>query len=86
MNSLYQAIEPQTQYLKKQDNFNSWNFDLSYSWWFAQEVRISIYIVIMVWNLIVEKSYQKSKNIFNSDLTSVLSVSVRYFIDYNHKK
>jgi hypothetical protein len=50
MNSLQNSgyLTPNTAYtLNKDRNFNSWNFDLSYSWWFAQEVRYLFYIVIM---------------------------------------
>ena len=72
--------------LNKNRNFNSWNFDLSYSWWFAPGSEISI--LYRNYGLkrdnAVEKDISKNlKNIFNSDLTNVLSVSIRYFIDYN---
>lgn len=80
-------LTPNITYAKNKDrNFNSWNFDLSYSWWFAPGSEISI--LYRNYGLkranIVEKELSRNlKNIFNSDLTSVLSVSVRYFIDYN---
>ena len=72
--------------LNKNRNFNSWNFDLSYSWWFAPGSEISI--LYRNYGLkrdnAVEKDISKNlKNMFNSDLTNVLSVSIRYFIDYN---
>ena len=72
--------------LNKDRNFNSWNFDLSYSWWFAPGSEISI--LYRNYGLqranTVEKDVSKNlKNIFNSDLTNVLSISIRYFIDYN---
>ena len=73
----------------KDRNFNSWNFDLSYSWWFAPGSEISI--LYRNYGLeradVVEKDLSKNlKSIFNSDLTNVLSISIRYFIDYNSVK
>lgn len=83
-------LTPYTTYSQNKDrNFNSWNFDLSYSWWFAPGSEISI--LYRNYGLerasIVEKDLSKNlRNIFNSDLTNVLSVSIRYFIDYNSVK
>lgn len=72
--------------LNKDRNFNSWNFDLSYSWWFAPGSEISL--LYRNYGLqrasTVEKNLTTNlKNVFNSDLTSVLSISIRYFIDAN---
>ncbi|MBG6186273.1 DUF5916 domain-containing protein [Flavobacterium sp. CAN_S2] len=81
---------PNTSYAQNKDrNFNSWNFDLSYSWWFAPGSEISV--LYRNYGLqrsdIVEKRVSKNlDNIFKSDLTNVLSVSIRYFIDYNTVK
>ena len=83
-------LTPNNTYtLNKDRNFNSWNFDLSYSWWFAPGSEISI--LYRSYGLerasVVEKDLSKNiKNIFNSDLTNVLSISIRYFIDYNSVK
>ncbi|MFV8335983.1 DUF5916 domain-containing protein [Flavobacterium sp. RSP29] len=83
-------LTPNSTYAKNKDrNFNSWNFDLSYSWWFAPGSEISI--LYRNYGLeratAVEKDLSKNlKNIFNSDLTNVLSISIRYFIDYNAVK
>lgn len=83
-------LAPNSTYTKNKDrNFNSWNFDLSYSWWFAPGSEISI--LYRNYGLeratAVEKDLSKNlKNIFNSDLTNVLSISIRYFIDYNAVK
>ncbi len=80
-------LAPNNTYAENKDrNFNSWNFDLSYSWWFAPGSEISI--LYRNYGLeradIVEKDLSKNlKSIFNSDLTNVLSISIRYFIDYN---
>jgi hypothetical protein len=53
-------LAPNTAYtLNKDRNFNSWNFDLSYSWWFAPGSEISV--LYRNYGLeranIVEKSY-----------------------------
>ncbi|MBC7747155.1 MAG: hydrolase, partial [Methylotenera sp.] len=83
-------LTPNNTYtLNKDRNFNSWNFDLSYSWWFAPGSEISI--LYRSYGLeranVVEKDLSKNiKNIFNSDLTNVFSISIRYFIDYNSVK
>ena len=83
-------LTPNNTYAQNKDrNFNSWNFDLSYSWWFAPGSEISI--LYRNYGLerasIVEKDLSKNlKSIFNSDLTNVLSISIRYFIDYNAVK
>ena len=80
-------LAPNSTYnLNKDRNFNSWNLDLSYSWWFAPGSEISV--LYRNYGLerasTVEKEVSKNlKNIFNSDLTNVLSISLRYFIDYN---
>jgi hypothetical protein len=83
-------LTPNSSYAQNKDrNFNSWNFDLSYSWWFAPGSEISI--LYRNYGLerasVVEKDLSKNlKSIFNSDLTNVLSISIRYFIDYNAVK
>nr|WP_315149611.1 DUF5916 domain-containing protein [uncultured Flavobacterium sp.] len=70
----------------KNRNFNSWNFDLSYSWWFAPASEISIlyrnYAIDS--SNVVEKNIQSNlDNVFDSNLTSIFSISLRYYIDYN---
>ncbi|MBG6110295.1 hypothetical protein IWX84_001163 [Flavobacterium sp. CG_9.10] len=78
---------PNPNYIKNKDrNFNSWNFDLSYSWWFAPGSEISF----LYRNYSLERASTVEKNlstnfksVFNGNLTNVVSVSLRYFIDYN---
>lgn len=75
--------------LNKNRNFNSWNFDLSYSWWFAPGSEISILYrnYAQERTSAVEKNLRTNlKNVFDSNLTNILSISVRYFIDYNAVK
>lgn len=74
----------------KNFNLDAWNLDLSYSWWFAPGSQISI---------LYRNSASKYDNEINKDFTNnvtnllrndelehVLSISVKYFIDYNTVK
>jgi hypothetical protein len=75
-----------TYTLNRNRNFNSWNFDLSYSWWFAPGSELSILYrnYAQEGSRTVEKRLNTNlKNVFDSNMTNILSVSVRYFIDYN---
>jgi len=78
--------------LDKNSNFNSWNVDLSYSWWFAPGSQLSF---LYRNNAITDESniYHIDKNLgnnfrnlFEDNLNNIFSVSVRYFIDYNAAK
>ena len=74
----------------KNQNLNTWNLDLAYSWWFAPGSQVSI--------LYRNNSYLFSRNTtqaFNENinealdsknLNHVFSISIRYFIDYNSLK
>ena len=74
----------------KNSNFYSWNFDLSYSWWFAPGSQVSILYRNNAANFenIINKNYtEKVTNLLNNDaLNHIFSISVRYFIDYNNIK
>nr|WP_314835988.1 DUF5916 domain-containing protein [uncultured Flavobacterium sp.] len=80
-------LTPNNDYsVNKNRNFNSWNFDLSYSWWFAPGSEISFLYRNYAEERtnVVEKNLSTNlKNVFNNNLTNIFSVSVRYFIDYN---
>ncbi|WP_369766159.1 DUF5916 domain-containing protein [Flavobacterium sp. WC2429] len=80
-------LTPNNTYsLNKNRNFNSWNFDLAYSWWFAPGSELSILYrnYSQESASIVEKSLTTNlKNVFNSNMPNILSISLRYFIDYN---
>jgi hypothetical protein len=81
------SLTPNPTYnLNKNRNFNSWNLDLSYSWWFAPGSEM----IVLYRNYALEQTNQVEKNIsnnlsdiFNSNLTNIISISVRYYIDYN---
>jgi hypothetical protein len=79
-------VENNAYSLNKNRNFNSWNFDLSYSWWFAPGSEISV--LYRNYALESTRNVQKDlstnfKNVFDSNLTTIFSISLRYFIDYN---
>jgi hypothetical protein len=76
--------------LNKNQNLNTWNLDLTYSWWFAPGSQLSVL-------------YRNNSFLFNRDdasgfgnnlnqtldsanLNHLFSMSIRYFIDYNSLK
>ena len=71
-------------------NFNTWNFDLSYSWWFAPGSEM----VVLYRNnsLLYQYDYRTDftgniKNVTDfENLNHVFSISIRYHIDYNSFK
>jgi hypothetical protein len=71
----------------KDQNFNTWNLDLSYSWWFAPGSQISV--LYRNSSSIFEDTFSReltknlSKAIDNENLNHIFSISIRYFIDYN---
>ena len=66
--------------------YNNWNFDLSYTWWFAPGSQLSVLYRNNAANDLdlVNRNYsQNINNLFTNNLNSIFSVSLRYFIDYN---
>lgn len=73
----------------KNRNFNSWNLDLSYSWWFAPGSQLSVLYrnYAQEETNMVERNLNRNLNtIFNANITNIFSISLRYFIDYNTVK
>ena len=73
----------------KNSNFNTWNLDLSYSWWFAPGSQATVLYRnnAFDYSKIINKSYGSNlNNVFSDNLNHTLSVSIRYFIDYNQAK
>ncbi|MBP6183030.1 DUF5916 domain-containing protein [Flavobacterium sp.] len=73
----------------KNRNFNSWNLDFSYSWWFAPGSEISVLYrnyALESTNLVEKNTHTNLSNVFDTNLTNILSVSIRYYIDYNSLK
>ncbi len=75
-------------------NFNSWNLDLSYSWWFAPGSEMSILYRNNAVNSLnnLDDKFNRDfvnnlkSNLNNEKLNHIFSISVRYFIDYNQIK
>lgn len=74
----------------KNSNFNSWNVDLSYSWWFAPGSQVSVLYRNNAANFDreINKDFGKNvTNLLNNDaLSHVFSISIKYFIDFNSIK
>lgn len=71
------------------ENFNVWNFDLSYAWWFAPASQISILYrnnASDYRNVIERNLTNNLKNLFADNLNNIFSISFRYYIDYNSAK
>jgi hypothetical protein len=84
------TFTPNNNYsINKDANFNLWNFDLSYSWWFAPGSQITALYRNNAQNFSneIDKSYSSNfNNVFQDNLNHIFSVSLRYFIDYNKAK
>jgi hypothetical protein len=73
----------------KNSNFSTWNLDLSYSWWFAPGSQVSVLYRnnASTFDRTINKDYSNNfSNLLSDNLSHVLSVSVRYYIDYNQAK
>lgn len=71
------------------ENLNAWNFDLSYSWWFAPASQISILYrnnALDYREDIDRRIGNNLKNLFDKSLNNIFSISFRYYIDYNRAK
>jgi hypothetical protein len=86
------TLTDNTAYTTTQNRYyNSWNLDLSYSWWFAPGSQISVLYrnsSSYYPDADFSQNYgQNFKNVFRPEnLNNVLSISIRYFIDYNRAK
>jgi len=80
-NSVYNA--------NKNINRNIWNFDLSYTWWFAPGSLISVLyrnnsdLRENVFNTNLSNNF---KNVLSNNPNNTISISFRYYIDYNQAK
>ncbi len=82
-------IENEAYTTNKNANFNLWNFDLSYSWWFAPGSQLTALYRnnAQDFRREIDKNYGSNiSNTFEDNLNHVFSVSLRYFIDYNKAK
>ena len=76
--------------INKNSNLDTWNLDLSYSWWFAPGSQVSVLYRNSSSLFSREFSHQFESNfkdaVDNENLSHVFSISIRYFIDYNSVK
>ena len=73
----------------KNSNFSTWNLDLSYSWWFAPGSQMSVLYRnnAATFNRTIDNNFNSNfSKLFDNNLNHVLSISIRYFIDYNQAK
>jgi hypothetical protein len=82
-------LTPATYTENKNSNFNTWNLDLSYSWWFALGSQVSVLYRNSSSNFTneIDKDFNTNfTNSFKNNLNHVFSISIRYYIDYNRAK
>ena len=74
----------------KNQNLNTWNLDLAYSWWFAPGSQVSILYrnnsYLFTRNNGKSFSDNLNESLDSQNLNHVFSISIRYFIDYNSLK
>lgn len=74
----------------KNSSLNLWNFDLSYSWWFAANSQISLLYrnnAAIFTRKYSTDYFNNTENALNDQhLNHLLSFSIRYYIDYNQAK
>jgi len=66
--------------------FNSWNVDLSYSWWFAPGSQLSVLYrnsLLTSFNGSGFGYFENIRNMFDNPLQNMLSIKLSYYIDYN---
>jgi hypothetical protein len=85
------TLETNLEYDRNRNsNFNTWNMDLSFSWWFAPGSQMSILyrnnssLFTREFNKEIGSNFREAIN--QENLNHILSVSIRYFIDYNTAK
>ncbi|PKB16071.1 DUF5916 domain-containing protein [Flavobacterium sp. 5] len=84
-------LSPNDTYTENQNqNLNTWNLDLSYNWWFAPGSQLTILYRnnAAKYDNLINKDFGNNYTslLNNKDLSHVLSVSLKYFIDYNQVK
>jgi len=85
------TFTPNTTYTTNMDsNLNRWNLDLNYSWWFAPGSQVTVLYRNYSSIFTRDFSHQFGDNFRDAldyqNLYHSISVSVRYFIDYNTLK
>ena len=74
----------------KNQNLITWNLDVSYNWWFAPGSQLTLLYrsnAAKYDNLITKDFGNNYTSLLNNeDLSHVVSISIKYFIDYNQVK
>jgi hypothetical protein len=74
----------------KNQNLITWNLDLSYNWWFAPGSQLVLLYRSNAakYDNLINKDFGNNYTsmLNNEDLSHVISISVKYFIDYNQVK
>lgn len=73
----------------RNDNFNLWNFDLSYAWWIVPGSQLNFLYRnnAFQYSREINRNYSQNFNsLFDDNLNHTLSLSIRYFLDYNEVK
>ena len=73
----------------KNINRNIWNFDFSYSWWFAPGSLVSV--LYRNNSSLGERTFNTNfgdnlRNVLSNNPNNTISISFRYYIDYNQAK
>lgn len=80
----------QTEYTgNKNSNFSTWNLDLSYSWWFAPGSQLSLLYRnnANTFSREINRNFNTNFNdLISNNLNHIVSLSIRYYIDYNQAK
>jgi hypothetical protein len=84
------SLSQNTTYLEnKNSNFNTWNLDLSYSWWFApgSQMQVLYRNNAATFDRNLNRDFGNNfTTLLQDNLNHVFSISIRYFIDYNQAK
>jgi hypothetical protein len=84
-------LNPYDNYTEnKNQNLITWNLDVSYNWWFAPGSQLTVLYRSNAakYDNLINKDFGNNYTslLNNEDLSHVISISVKYFIDYNQVK
>lgn len=84
-------LSPYNDYTEnKNQNLITWNLDVSYNWWFAPGSQLTLLYRSNAakYDNLINKDFGNNYTslLNNEDLSHVISISVKYFIDYNQVK
>ena len=85
------SLSPFENYTEnKNQNLITWNLDVSYNWWFAPGSQLTLLYRSNAakYDNLINKDFGNNYTslLNNEDLSHVISISVKYFIDYNQVK